>query len=140
LFVFVIIAAFQFIIKKENTDERLKILVLFCGLLGYIIIANFSFPKERIEHQIWLVLILSMLVYYLHDYFKNKPALSLSKINNGVWIGLLLVGLCFNLLIGYYRYQGEKVMKLGSPVNVMLKVGGLALHFQNARQVGALHL
>ena len=112
LFVFVIIAAFQFIIKKENTDERLKILVLFCGLLGYIIIANFSFPKERIEHQIWLVLILSMLVYYLHDYFKNKPALSLSKINNGVWIGLLLVGLCFNLLIGYYRYQGEKVMKL----------------------------
>ncbi len=36
-----------------------------------------------------------------------------------------------NLLIKKY---------LGSPANVMLKVGQLALHFQNARQVRALHL
>jgi len=32
------------------------------------------------------------------------------------------------------------IIVLGNPVNVMLKVGKLALHFQNARQVRALHL
>ena len=112
LFLSILIPAFLFIRKNKNPDDSLKILVLFVGLLGYIVIANFSFPKERIEHQIWLVLILSMLVYYLRDYFQNKYTLALSKINNGVWLGLLLAGLGFNLVIGYYRYQGEKVMKL----------------------------
>jgi len=111
LFVSILIPAFRFMIKKGNSDEQLKILVVFTGLLGYIVIANFSFPKERIEHQIWLALILSMLTYYLHDYFKHKPTLSLLKVNNRVLIGMLLAGLCFNLIIGYYRYQGEKVMK-----------------------------
>jgi len=93
LFVSILIPVFLSIIKKESPDERLKILVLFMGLLGYIVMANFSFPKERIEHQIWLALILSMLTYYLRDYFKNKPTLSLLKVNNGILVGLLLARL-----------------------------------------------
>ncbi len=111
LFVLILIPGIQVVKKNETPDKSLKVLILIIGLIGYFTIANFSFPKERIEHQIWFVLMLSMLAYYLHDQFKNKFRLSLIKVNNAAIIGVLLTGLCFNLLIGYYRYQGEKAMK-----------------------------
>jgi len=42
LFVFILIPAFLFIRKNENPDTSLKILVLFIGLLGYIVIFQLS--------------------------------------------------------------------------------------------------
>ncbi len=50
-------------LKKADADTRLNIWILLSGLLGYIIIANFSFPLERIEHQIWLMLLFAVLFF-----------------------------------------------------------------------------
>lgn len=92
-------------LKFTTTYDRLGICIILAGLLGYIIISNFSFPKERIEHQIWLVLFFAIIAFYTRDNF-NKI-----KFNNRVFIAIALVGLSANLIIGYYRYEGEKYTK-----------------------------
>lgn len=111
LFALTLFAGLQSIKNSKDSDKKLKIWTLLCGLIGYIVIANFSFPKERIEHQIWFALLLAVLAYYLSDYFRSKPKLSLARIDNRILILFLAAGLCFNLVIGYYRYQGERVMR-----------------------------
>lgn len=94
-----------------EAHERLRVWILLSGLVGYIVVANFSFPKERIEHQTWLVLLFSFLLYYSKKHYKNIPRLSLSKINTRLFVLIGLLGLGLNVVIGHYRYQGEKAMR-----------------------------
>ena len=95
---------------STSTNEKLQIWVLLSGLVGYVVIANFSFPKERIEHQIWWAMLLAMLAYHARGELKNVRLFTL-KINNQVLVALALLVLGFNLTIGYYRYKGEAAMK-----------------------------
>lgn len=141
LFVLILIPCFRAIKEMDSPDKKLKIWVLLSGLIGYIIIANFSFPKERIEHQIWFALMLAMLSFYLQDYFKNKPKLSLAGIDNRILIVPLLAGLCFNLIIGHFRYEGEKVMRQVYENRLSLEQRKLMIHqaqspFYNSDHVG----
>jgi len=96
--------------SSTSTNEKLQIWVLLSGLVGYVVIANFSFPKERIEHQIWWAVLLAMLAYHARNELKNVRRFTL-KIDNRVLLTLALAVLGFNLTVGYYRYKGEAAMK-----------------------------
>jgi len=92
-------------------DSQLNILILLCGLLGYLIIANLSFPLERIEHQIWLMLLFAVLFFYTKTDGQYSFQLPL-KIKGSVLLLIALAGLSFNLIVGYHRYHSEKIMRV----------------------------
>ncbi len=95
---------------STSKNEKLQIWVLLSGLIGYVVIANFSFPKERIEHQLWWAMLLAILAYYARNELKNTRLFTF-KINNQLLVGLTLLVLSFNLVVGGYRYKGESTMK-----------------------------
>lgn len=135
MFVVVFFVGFKSL-KNADTDTRLNIWILLSGLLGYIVIANLSFPLERIEHQIWLMLLFALLFFYGKNgvepqlqpqsqknmqgnvgvrCLQNDNLYSFKlpfKIDARVLLLLALVGLSLNLVLGYHRYRGEKIMRI----------------------------
>ncbi len=98
-------------LKNAAKNIRLNIWILLSGLIGYILIANLSFPLERIEHQIWLMLLFAVLFFYGKN--TNQHSFKLPfKIDVRVLLALVLLGLSLNLVMAYYRYQGEKAMRI----------------------------
>jgi tetratricopeptide (TPR) repeat protein len=61
---------FQTIKRSQLIEKKYMALALVFGLTAYVIIAMFSFPKERIEHQIFLHMILAITMV---EYEKIKP-------------------------------------------------------------------
>lgn len=90
--------------KKQGPSQ--EILATGAGLLGYCIIQYFDFPRERIEMQVMLALFLGFSVYYSRDIWEKLPVLSIRKANL-VFIAAIVIGLCYNLVIGWYRVRGE---------------------------------
>lgn len=96
---------------------------LYCGLLGYMIISYFSFPKERILHLFFFAIILAILLLKLYP--KNQKGI------NSKFVGaLILLGMSFNIYIGAQRINGEYfTMK---SVEAQIEGNGrLAIHYGN---------
>lgn len=87
-----------------KTHNQLS-LIFLASLVGLFIIACFSFPKERIAH---ICLATILVVYLIKDipHFSGKPN---SYIRTSLF--LALVGLGFNLWIGWQRFNGEYFTK-----------------------------
>ncbi len=49
-----------------NQQEKIFAALVLCGVSGYLVIALFDFPKERIEHTVWLSLMMATLVSLYH--------------------------------------------------------------------------
>jgi O-antigen ligase len=84
--------------------RNLTFLLLF-ALTGYIIVAFFSFPKERIVHTIFSMLIAACIVAMYHLTFpiaKTPSSGILTAIH-----GILLLGLIVSMVIGGARYLAE---------------------------------
>jgi len=104
LFGFAFLMLIRVLLQKENPETH-DVLVAGCGLLGYCVIQFFDFPRERIELQVVLAVLFAWVVYFSQ---KKEPerliGLKVAPMLAGVFAGGLLV---FNLLIGWYRMQGE---------------------------------
>jgi tetratricopeptide (TPR) repeat protein len=94
-------------LSAENPDEAANdILSATMGLLGYCIIQYFDFPRERIEFQVILALLFAVLVHRSVNLgFKTFRPLSPKIL--GIGKVLLILGLLFNLLMGWQRMRGE---------------------------------
>ncbi|MEZ4826356.1 MAG: O-antigen ligase family protein [Bacteroidia bacterium] len=91
---------------KSHTDNSVSALAALFGLTAYIIIACFSFPKERPEHSIFLAITLLPLTRAgldSADVFSKKSHL----ISFLLIVPLLVISLS-GMYIGYFRYMGEK--------------------------------
>jgi O-antigen ligase len=79
-------------------------LILIATLLSYMIIAFFSFPKERIEHQVVLALFLAIIVSKsaIYEYSWQLGAMQ-RKMGMALLGSLLLV----NIPLAYYRTKAE---------------------------------
>jgi len=85
---------------KKNT-----VFILLSGLLGYLLFSGLDFPKERIEHTMYLGLLMALLLSYTRtavDYKVELPIPSLLK--NIVLCGIALV----TAITAGYRWNGEK--------------------------------
>lgn len=93
--------------KNERTDPRNQdILLASVGLLGYCVIQYFDFPRERIEFQIVLACLFALLAHWSQAFWSRFSWQGRSKSNLICWSGLLL-GLMFNVLLGWQRMNGE---------------------------------
>ncbi|MCF8298065.1 MAG: O-antigen ligase family protein [Saprospiraceae bacterium] len=106
IFFAIIYYIFKIIKLSKNQDEKLFALFMFFGILSYMIISFFSFPKERISHSIILNLMFISVVALYHRI--KKPGKNLNpKIFKLIFIPVFLI-LVLALLFGIKRINGEK--------------------------------
>ena len=102
LIMFTLIRALK-IVRVQKTYFEIMLCVAF--IFGYFTISFFDFPKERIEHLIYINIIFGFSYYYTKGYTPLKKALSftLNKMVFGIGILLLIV----ISTVGILRYRGE---------------------------------
>jgi tetratricopeptide (TPR) repeat protein len=83
--------------------------VILLGLvISYLIISFFDFPKERLELQVMLALILALVVQSCPSFFKHpKFSWQLSNVATRRLLVSAGVLLLLNLPIGYFQIRGE---------------------------------
>ncbi len=90
------------LVKVFNATKTLSSYLLAISTVGYMLIAFFDFPLERMEHQLLLAVITVMAMNnYDRLYGKTKPLIPLKAIP----IFLMLIG--FSLVVCCYRLKGE---------------------------------
>jgi O-antigen ligase len=135
LFLFSLLLLLAKAIKTISNNLPLKVELMLCSafIIGFFAISFFDFPKERIEHLIWIHAILGIAYYHIK---KNYPVaffitLPVTKV---VYYALLGVVICITA-IGILRYRGEfYVRKMFDYKNrnqsiKLLKAGNNALSF-----------
>lgn len=63
IFVFALLAARKSSLRAVDPPTRVLAIVTFFGIAGYLVISLFSFPRERVEHQIFVTILLSVAVF-----------------------------------------------------------------------------
>ncbi|NNT70774.1 tetratricopeptide repeat protein [Flavobacterium sp. IMCC34852] len=89
---------------KSTTDskEKWKFFFILSTLIGYLVIAFFDFPYERIEHQVIVMLLLAIVA---SAYCKS---VAYTTKNYKSWLWLLLVPIGYSFLVSFYRFNGEQ--------------------------------
>lgn len=99
------------VLWKVKPAYKLRWTILGATLLGYMLIAYFDFPKERIEHQLMLGLIIALIIYRPKDNGINKVLFEVPIQKRYIPLAVLGVLLLINVPVGYYRYIGEQASK-----------------------------
>ncbi|MDB4728421.1 O-antigen ligase family protein, partial [Saprospiraceae bacterium] len=108
MFLFAIIGVISRI-REVGVEKEKENMVLIASLIGYMVIAFFDFPKERLEHQILLALLISLCTLKGTLFFKNRKwYLPLSPSSQKVLIAGLTIFLSINIPVGYYRTMADK--------------------------------
>lgn len=95
-------------LRRRETEARTRhdLLVLIAGLFGYCVIQFFDFPRERIELQVVLAMLFVFMAFYSKDFWSRLPGVFIGKFS-AVFLALAVVGLTFNLVVGWNRIEGE---------------------------------
>lgn len=92
--------------NSSNTNTKWRIAILLSFILGYITISTFDFPRERIELNYLLGLMLGLILVYAKK-TKSIKEISLSNTINSLLYFTLVICLAFTAYITYIRWQGE---------------------------------
>jgi O-antigen ligase len=100
LFIFsVLLITFRAFIK---TGFNIETSLAFLITVGYLVISMFDFPKERIEHLVWIHLIMAFGVSRVEAATGKSWSLSLRS-----FAGVTAALMFFTALTGIYRQRGE---------------------------------
>ena len=95
--------------KSDDVNNKALAIFMLFGIIGYMVISFFSFPKERIVHNILLMLNLACIVSAYHRSFPEKNKISDSKILILNHLAMLLLIFC--AIVGYTRLVSEAHLK-----------------------------
>lgn len=93
---------------KNNPTQKVTLNVLLSFFTGYLVIAFFDFPKERIELNFLVATLMAWIVFYCPKQSSSKALLSINGLSARLFslsTLLVLVGL---LYIGSVRFKGEQ--------------------------------
>ncbi|MFN3967795.1 O-antigen ligase family protein [Flavobacterium sp.] len=93
---------YSLIKNTTDTKEKWKFFFILSALVGYLVIAFFDFPYERIEHQVIVMLLLAIVV---STYYKTAPK---TTKNNKSWLWILIIPISYSFLVSFYRFNGEQ--------------------------------
>jgi len=118
--------------KKANSSiEKNKYFIIFSFIIGYIFICFFDFPSSRIEHQLLLLSLFSLLSYEYKLQFENNQ----KKISKTIFIIVSLIITTFISTITLLRLNSEKHIfllqqaKLSQNWNEVIKESELAENY-----------
>lgn len=110
LFLIFLFSILFFLLKSLLTIKEDKTLaqdIIFCiaFIIGYFTISFFDFPRERIEHGVWINIIFGMALYHITSLLslKNYSIIRFSL----KLIFLVFTVLLFTIYIGLMRLNGE---------------------------------
>lgn len=89
--------------KKDFYEANLLLL----GIVGYIFIANFDFPLERIEQQELLIMFLVLAEYSNENTFTRQKRTGISR---GLFAFAILL-ICFSSIVAVFKIKGEATIK-----------------------------
>ena len=102
LFLLISISLIKIILNKNDKLINNKLVVILAVTIIYLIFSFFSFPKERIGHNIILFIGWGIFLSLLNS---EKNNLKISKIvSTPIILLLILIGL---FVVGFYRFKGE---------------------------------
>jgi O-antigen ligase len=96
---------FRIIARHPETNSKLFSVFMFFGITGYMVDAFFSFPKERIFHSIFLMLMMAVVVSIYHQSLGFKKTVPRSFMC-ALTIPSLPLLLCA-VAVGYIRLNAE---------------------------------
>lgn len=103
-FLILIIYIFRIVRRSHDTDKKVFSIFMLSGITGYMVISFFSFPKERIAHTVFLMLIAAGIVSAYHS---CHPPRSESQNSYPVSRAILLAGLIFCMIFGMVRLYAD---------------------------------
>lgn len=96
---------FSILRKPIPEDRRILVILMLCGLAAFAVDGFFSFPAERIEHSLFMLLMAGII---LGCYQKSKPQQDQAgfTLNNAVLtVGMIVIA--FNLFMAFKKYNFE---------------------------------
>ena len=105
LFGTIFIYILKIITQQSDRNHKLLSIFIFFGIVGYMVIAFFSFPKERIFHSMFLMLMTAIIVSIYHQSLAYRK-----NVSRTLMFALAAPSLCLLLLAmvnGYIRLNGE---------------------------------
>lgn len=109
LFLILLFYAYRLARQYEDEEDRATGLIFFFALMSYIVLAFFSYPRERIEHTLWLALLASFPLAAYHTRFPltgKTPRL----VHAGLSLFLIFVS-SFAVFDGVVRLYGDYQVK-----------------------------
>jgi len=111
LFLIVFYYGIYILIKEEDSEKKLITLLLTSGIIAYFVTAQFSFPLERINHQVYLMLMMATIVSIYH---KKQNAVKHTRtvyIAGGLIIAMLLSGFSvyYSVLLAKSEFYVRKI-------------------------------
>jgi O-antigen ligase len=104
IFVLVFSRLIRSLVKNSGQHPFGFFVALLFGLIAYLVFANLSFPKERIEHQVLLHTYFALIL--LHS---SKPVSGNSKLSGQILLlTFVFAGVCLNILLSACRFHSEK--------------------------------
>jgi hypothetical protein len=100
-----IVYSFRIIGHAAEIQDKIFAAVMLFGIIGFAMISFVSFPKERIFHSLFFMLIAGGLVAIYHRTFPVPKTVKAYKILSLNFI--ILTILIFGLIFGYTRFEAE---------------------------------
>ena len=122
LFIIITFYSFKILRSEVDKDKKLITILLSSGIVAYFIVALFSFPSERINHQIYLAI---MMAGIISIYYKSPK--NLKPISGKLYFGVQLLSIAVSVLAIFYSYTLIK-----SEANVQKLVKAMRANNQKA--------
>ncbi len=108
LFGLIFYYGFKILFNEPDKNKRLLTLLMISGIMGYLIASVFTFPLERVNHQVYLAFMSALVIseyYKNHQRKKNKKGLFL-------WVNLaIMLATTFSLYYSYLYLESEIYIK-----------------------------
>jgi len=95
----------RIICSASDIQKKIYAILLLFGIIGFAVISSFSFPRERIFHNIFFMLIAACIVSFYHQTFPIRKAVSHRKLFCLNFFLLALLTFCW--IFGHARFDGE---------------------------------
>jgi tetratricopeptide (TPR) repeat protein len=107
LAIFATLLFYGFKTMRHAEDSNLKVMAgcMSFGLVGYMVIAFFSFPKERIVHSVLFMLIAACIITGYHKAFPTARKLPRNLVVSLGFIALPMLAFC--IFVGGIRLNSE---------------------------------
>lgn len=102
----IIVAGWQAIRMATNDDDKMTIIILMSGLAAFASDCMLSFPQERIEHMLYVMLMAGGMLGYYTSMMKREGRAG-KALPRWIFMIALLVAIS-GIFMGCQRYQFEK--------------------------------
>jgi O-antigen ligase len=109
MWLLIAIAGFKVILKPKSEEQRIMVILMLAGLAAVACDGMFSFPTERMEHSLYMLLTGGIIL----GSYLNATSGQLIKAGplKRHWLLLCIAVLLFNLFIGFKKYSFEAGLK-----------------------------